>query len=84
MRITIEVKHHERQVFIKDGYYTIASGEVLEVSLLDAVGGVIYSETSPTMDLACDRAADFREAIDQPGTALIITPVRALSMEVGT
>jgi len=82
MRITIEVKDYQRQMFLHSGRLTIQSGRVFEVSLRDAAGGEIYSETAETMDTACDRADDFREAIDQPGCALVITPRRSLSCEV--
>ena len=83
MRITIETKEYQRQVFRSGGRVRFVSGLMHEVALRDASGDIIYSETAETMDTAIDRAADFREAIDQPGCALVITPVASYSMEVG-
>ena len=50
------------------------------VQLLDAAGGEIHSELAHTEADAQERAADFREAIDQPASVISIPRTPCISL----
>jgi hypothetical protein len=70
--ITEHVYTYERMV---GGVPTLIAGTKFKLTLRDGTNKPIYEEEAFTRESAIERGGDWREALDQPGAALIISNV---------